>query len=215
MTTLNAKKRESVSKKANVALRAEGKIPAVVYGNKEESTPIVLDTKEFQHAYKEAGESTVVSVSGLGDSKDVLIHEVVVDPVLGHPVHVDLLVVDSKTEVEVAVALEFIGEAPAEKQGGTLIKVLHELIVKALPKDLPHSLEVSVAGLESFEDQIRAQDVALPAGVTLVTEPEEAVALVTEAQEESEETIEFDASAVEVEEKGKKDDEGEAEAEGK
>lgn len=213
MTTLTAQKRDTISKKENKALRANGKVPVVLYGKKDDALPLTLDAKEFMQAYKEAGESTVVSVTiEGGDKKDVLIHEVATDPVLGEVIHVDLYAIDMTVEVEVTVPLVFVGAAPAEKElGGNLIKVHHELDIKALPKDLPHEIEVSIDGLKTFEDQVHARDIVMPAGVTMVTDGEEVIALVAAAQEETEETAEFDAEAVQVEEKGKKEEEAAAE----
>lgn len=206
MTEITAKPRQAVSKKDNKALRAEGQMPAVMYGKKQEATPIALDVREFQKAYAEAGESTVVTLKGLGTDTDVLIHEVDIDPVLGHPRHVDLYVVDNTVAVEVSVPIEFVGEAPAERQlGGTLIKVLHELEVEALPKDLPHEVTVDISSLKTFADQIHVSDVVMPAGVTCKTDLEEVVALVQEAVEEdlSAAAEGPDMEAIAVEEKGK------------
>ncbi len=211
MTTLKAQQREVSGKAALDKIRAEGKVPGVVYGAKIEATPIALDVKAFQKTWDEAGESTVVTLSGLDTELDVLIQEVAVDPILDTPIHVDLKAVASDVEVEVYVPLTFDGVAPAEKTlGGTLVKVLYELEVKALPKDLPHDLTVDITPLATFDDQIHARDVALPAGVTLVTDPEDVVALVQEAVEEdlSAEVTGPDMASISVEERGKKDEEG-------
>lgn len=215
MTELTALPRTSISKKENTRLRTEGKIPAVMYGKKHEATHVAIDTKEFLKAWKEAGESTILTVKGLGADKDVLIHEVTLDVVREVPLHVDLYVVDSATEVEVEVPLVFEGEAPAESVlGGTLMRVLHELTISALPKHLPHEITVDISVLKDFDSQIHAGSIALPANVTLVNDPEEVVALVAEAREEEEETPSEapDMEAIEVEQKGKKEEEEEPEA---
>ena len=187
MTELNAQPREKISKSENKRLRGEGCIPAVMYGKKEEALPIALNSKEFSKAWREAGESTVLTIKGLGDEKSALIYDVETDPVYGEPLHVDLYVVDRTQKVEVAVPLTFEGTAPAEKElGGTLIKVMHELEIEALPKDLPHEIVVDVTPIKDFEAQILARDIVLPQGVSLVTGEEEVVALAQEAREEVE-----------------------------
>ncbi|NBD73588.1 50S ribosomal protein L25 [Patescibacteria group bacterium] len=210
MTTLTAEKREVAGKSALEKIRSEGKVPGVVYGAKQESTPIELNLKDFEKAWDEAGESTVVTLSGLDKELDVLIQEVAVDPVLDTPIHVDLFAVASDVAVEVSVPLLFEGVAPAEKTlGGTLVKVLYELEVSALPKHLPHDLTVDITPLATFDDQIHARDIALPQGVTLVTDPDEVVALVQEAVEEdlSAAAEGPDMESIATEERGKKEEE--------
>lgn len=141
-----------------------------------------------------------------GKKVDVLIHEVQFDPVKDTAIHIDFLAIDMNKPVEVVVSLTFTGVAPAEKAGlGTLVKVLHEVSVEALPKDLPQSIEVSIESLATLEDQIHVKDIKLPAGVTMITDNEEVVALVAEQKEEIESTP-VDLADIEVEKKGKKEE---------
>jgi len=209
MLTLKALKRDTKIKPK--MLRKEGKLPAVFYGRKEVSTPISVSQSDFIKVLREAGESSVVALLYPEKELNVLIHDVAYDPVRDEPIHVDFYVVEADKPVEVGVALEFIGVAPAEKElGGTVVKVLHELQIEGLPKDLPQNLEVDVSSLETLESQITAKDISLPQGITLITSPDEVVAAVSVAKEEEEEKPEeeFDASQVEVEAKGKKEEEG-------
>lgn len=208
--TLNVEKRELTGKKLR-KLRQQGKLPGVVYGAKEASTPLLMDQKEFEKILKEAGESTVVVLSGVGDDKEVLVHEVSYGNLKGNIQHVDFYAVEKGKKVTVHVPLEFIGEAPAIKLGGSLTKALHELEVTAEPSKLPHELTVDVSVLETFEDHIRVKDIKVPSGITVENDPEEMVAMVAEAKEEpEEETAPVDMEAIEVEQKGK-DEEGEKE----
>jgi len=89
-----------------------------------------------------------------------------------------------------------------------LIKVLYELNIKAMPKDLPHEIKVDISPLENFESRILAKYIKLPEGVELQEKPEEVVALVEEVKEEVEvvEATPVDLSAIEVEKKGKKEE---------
>lgn len=210
VVTLEATKRET-SKSARLALRKEAMIPAVVYGKKEASTPIAISVINFKKVWEEAGESTVVTLNGFGKSVDVLIQEVAIDHVSGLPVHVDFYAIEADKMVEVEVPLDYVGESPAVKLlGGNLVKVLHEVTIEALPKNLPHNIEVDISSLETFDSQILAKDLKLSPGVTLITNPEEVVALVAEVTEEKEEEVVApDLSAIEVEKKGKTDEEGE------
>lgn len=187
------------------ALRKGGFIPAVFYGPKQESTSIKLEKIAFHKAYKEAGESTVVSLSVDGDSHDVLIHEVTVDAVRGDVLHVDFYAIEKGKKVTVNVPLEFIGEAPAEKNlGGVLVKVLHEIEVEAMPKDLPHEINVDISSLVDFDSQIHAKDLVMPQGVTLISEADEVIALVQAYKEESAEEVVFDPNAIKTEGEVKK-----------
>ena len=97
--------------------------------------------------------------------------------------------------------------------GGTLVKVLHEVEIEAMAKDLPHNIEVDISTLVDFDSKIHAGEIKLPSGVTLKTDAEEVVALVAEAKEEEVEApSEIDMSAIEVtDKKGKKDEEGDSE----
>lgn len=210
MKTLTATKRSKTDSLGQV--RANGLVPAVVYGASVENTPISVQSAQLLKAWKEAGEASTIALDIEGKKVDVLIHEVQVDPVKGFPIHADFLAVDMNKPVEVEIPLEFIGIAPAEKNGlGTLVKVLYEIEVKALPKDLPTSIKVDVSILETLENQIHVKDLIVPSSVTIKTDGEEVVALVTAAKEEKEEAP-VDLSAIEVEKKGKKEEEGTVEA---
>ena len=186
-------------------------IPAIVYGARVENTIISVPSVDFQKVLKEAGESSTILLDLEGKKIDVLIHDLQVDPVRGFPIHVDFLAVDMNKTVEVEIPLEFTGVAPAEKTGlGTLVKVLHEVIIEALPKDLPHNIAVDLSTLETLDDQIRVSDIVLPKGVTMITESDEVVALVAAAKEEKE-IAPVDLSAIEVEKRGKKEEETKSE----
>lgn len=207
MTTLAAKKREL--KKNLDALRKEGLIPAVVYGPKHDSLAIAVDAGEFQKAFREAGESTTITLDIDGEKIETLVQDIAEHPVRGQVVHADFLAIDTTKAVEVEVPLEFEGISGAVKTGlGTLVKVLHGIEISALPKNLPHSLSVDISKLETLDDQILVSDIALPSGVTAITPATEIVAIVSAAKEETEEEAPADLSAIEVEKKGKKEEEG-------
>lgn len=192
------------------AVRATGNIPAVFYGPKAESTPITVNGPEFIKVWRQAGESSVITLTGLGEDHDALIHDISKDPVRDTVTHVDFYVIEKGKKVQVAVPLEFVGEAAAVKTlGGVLIKVIHELEIEAMPKDLPHSIEVDISSLVDFDAQIKVSDIKLPAGVTAEIDGDEVVALVSAPKEETEEApTTIDMSAIGIsEERGKKEEE--------
>ena len=188
-------------------LRRAGFIPAVVCGPHYESTPIVVSAGAFEKVFREAGEATIVSLSGLGEPLPTLIHEIDLDPLTNHPRHVDFYAVTKGEKVEVALPLSFIGESPAVTAGANLVKVLHEIEVEADPMNLPHAIEVDLSLLKAINDRIYVRDLAFPAGVELMSEPEDVVALVQEVVEEKEEVVAApDISSIEVEKKGKEEE---------
>lgn len=205
MNTLTATKRSKSDVLGDI--RTNGMIPAVLYGARVENTSLSVPRVEFEKIFKIAGESNTISLKIEEKTVDVLIHDVQVDPIRGFPIHVDFLAIDMNKSITVTVPLSFIGVAPAEKNGlGTLVKVAHEIEIEALPKDLPHDIEVDISTLETLENQIHAKDLKLPTGVTLVTDEDEVIALVATVAEEKEETP-VDLSSIEVEKKGKKEEE--------
>lgn len=191
-------------------LRNAGKIPAVFYGKKQESTPITLSTKEFEKVWKKAGENTVVNLQGGGDEVQALIHNVEKHPVTGTARHADFYVFEKGQKLKIKVPIEFVGVAPAVKdQGGVLVKVMHDLEIEAEPKNLPQTIEVDIAPLSAFGNTITAREVKLPEGVTLVVSPDEVVASVYEPKEEVVEEVPVDLSTIEVMKKGKEETPGE------
>lgn len=199
-------------------LRQKGVLPAVIYGRSQESTPIAVDLKTFQKLYKQAGESSVITLKGLGETKDVLIHDVAVDALTGTPVHADFYAIAEGQTVTVSVPLEFDGESPAVKDlGGILTKVMHELEIECVPKDLPHSIKVDVSKLLALEDQIKIKDLDIPASAKITLDLDEVVAMISIAKEEEEEVAAVDLSAIEIsEDRGKKEEEAvEGDAESK
>jgi large subunit ribosomal protein L25 len=206
MLTLSVEKRDATGAKAP-ALRRADKIPAIVYGPNQEAISVAIDAREFEKVLREAGESSIVALTGLGAEVPTLIHEVDLDPVLHKPRHVDFYAVTKGQKVEVAIPLSFVGESPAVKAGANLLKVLHEIEIEADPMNLPHDITVDLSVLATVGDRIHAKDLAIPAGVELITEPEEVVALIQEVEEEKPEEAApvADLSTIEVEAKGKEE----------
>jgi large subunit ribosomal protein L25 len=204
MITLEAKQRTGSPK----ALREQEMIPAVYYGAGSDAVSIAVPVKEFTKVLKEAGETTAVILTIGGEKISTIIHDLQYNHITGTVTHVDFLIIDMKKEIEVSVPLEFTGLAEAEKNGlGTVSKVLHEVEVSALPANLPHTLEIDISGLATLDDQIHVKDIVLPKGVKMITDGEEVVVHVARFVEEVEEAPAPDLSTIEVEKKGKTEDE--------
>ncbi len=209
MLLLAIEKRDG--KQNAVEVRRKGLVPAVFYGRKERSTPISVRRGDFIKVWKSAGESSIITLKDGDDEKQVLIQDVSRDPVTGVPIHADFYVVEKDKKLKVKVPIEFVGMAPAVKDlGGILVKVLHEVEIESLPKDLPSRITVDIGALVDLKSQILAKDIVLPTGVALIAHADEVVAAITEAKVEEEKPPEaIDLSAIEVEKKGKEAKEGE------
>jgi len=214
MIKLKAEKREVFGKKVK-KLREKGLIPGVLYGPKIENQAIQINLKEFKEVLKEAGESSLISLEIEEKKHPVLIHDIKKDPLTEEPLHVDFYQPILTKEVEASVPLVFEGESPAVKDlGGTLVKEIQEIEIKALPEKLPHEIKVNIAKLKTFDDEILVKDIAVPEGVKIQRAPDEIVAVVTppeKVEEELEKPIE--EKPEEVERAGKEEKKEEAEEE--
>jgi len=207
MVNLSAKIRKDFGKKVE-KIRQEGILPAVLYGPKTENISLEVDLKEFEKAYREAGESSLIEVKVDKKTFLVLIHAVEIDIISQKPIHIDFYQPNLDEEIEAAVPLVFEGESPAVKDlGGTLVKNIYELEVKALPQNLPHEIKVDISVLKTLQDSIAIKDLIIPGEgtVKILKEPEEMIVFVAEpekVEEELKKTVEEKVEEVgKVEEK--------------
>lgn len=219
--TIQAKPRIVSGRKTN-QMRAEGTVPAVVYGFEIQPTNVELSRSDFDRLYKNAGESTIIDLSVDGASHPVLIQDIQRDPLTGFAIHVDFRRINLSEKVEATIELEFVGAAPAVKElGGTLVHALDEVEVSALPAALVRSIEVDVSSLATFDDVIRVADIKVPEGIEILNEADETIVLVEAPRSEEElagldEAVQADVSAVEVlTEKKEEPADGEAKSEEK
>jgi large subunit ribosomal protein L25 len=203
---LKAEERDVFGKKLKLA-RKEGRLPAVLYGRGKKTTSLFIDLKEFKKIWKEAGETTIIKIK----NEDAIIQDVAIDPVKNEPIHADFYVVEMDKPITAEVPLVFEGVSPAEKElGGILVKVMHEVEVEALPRNLPHDLKIDISKLAALGDQLTIKDIDAPADVKILAKKDEVVALIETPKEEVEEKT-ISIEEVEVEKKGKKEVEGEVE----
>lgn len=204
MQSITAEKRDVLGKKVKT-LRSKGFLPAVVYGGGKKAEPISVKETDFMKLWKSAGESSIVELKLGDDTKNVLIQEVAIDPLKDKPLHADFYVVDMDKPVKVDVPLEFVGESEAVRGGGILVKVLHEIKIEALPKNLPHSIAVDIALLKTIEDSVKIKDLKIPSAVAVLENPEDTIVLVEPPRAEEEIKAEAAAPSLEsIEVVGKK-----------
>ena len=167
--TLSAQTRERAGKGASRALRLEGRVPAVVYGNKQEPLSITLEEKVLIKAMANGHfMNTVVMIDGVGQAIRTLPKDVQFHPVTDRPLHVDFLRIGEHSTVHVNVPVVFTDEetSPGIKRGGVLNVVAHELELICDAAEIPDQITVSLDGLD-VGASIHISAVTLPAGATV------------------------------------------------
>jgi large subunit ribosomal protein L25 len=203
---ISAKIRKEKGKKLKT-LRKKGVLPAVLYGPKIKNLNLEIEAKEFEKILEKAGESSLISLEVKGEKvKDkkflVLIHDVQRDPLTQKPIHVDFYQPPLKEKIEAKVPIIFEGEAPAVKElGGTLVKNVSEIEVRATPQNLPREIKVDISNLKTFEDAILVSDLKLPKGVEIKRARDEVIARVLPPEKVEEEVKEKVEEKVEKPEK--------------
>jgi len=209
MLSLSAKIRKTQGKKVKTLLE-KGILPGVLYGPKIKNENIEVDLKEFNKAYQEAGESTLISIEIDKKKYLVLIHDIKLNPLTDRPIHVDFYQPSLEKEIEVKIPVILEGEPEAVKNlGGTLIKNIAEVEVRALPQNLPKEIKINIERLKTFEDHILIKDLRVAEEVKILRDPGEIVAQVTppeKVEEELEKPIEEKVEEVEKVEKEKKEE---------
>lgn len=164
--TLAAEMREGVGKGASRSLRRQGRVPAVLYGNKQDPQAIHVEEKALYRLLMTGHfMNSVVMVDVDGTAVRTLPKDVAFDPVSDRPVHADFLRISEHATVTVQVPVRFTDEAgsPGIKRGGVLNIVRHELELVCDAASIPDDIEVSLAGF-NVGDSIHISNVVLPAG---------------------------------------------------
>ncbi len=143
-------------------LRKQGIVPANIYGKDVKSLAVEVDSKEFKEIYKKAGETGIVEILIGKDERPVLIHNVQVHPATDEILHVDFMQVNLKVKITAQVPVEITGESPVEKSGeGTVVLLLRELEVEALPADLPEKFEIDALKLTEVDQAVKVADLKI------------------------------------------------------
>lgn len=164
---LKAEAREQVGKGSARAVRRNGKVPAVIYGDKQPPLAIALSYKEIYYKIHGGGFLTTVATIDVDGKKiQVLPKDYQLDPIRDFPMHVDFLRVGKDTEVNVEVPVHFINheQSPGLKRGGALNVVRHEVEFHCPANAIPEFITVDLAGAD-IGDSIHISAVKLPAGV--------------------------------------------------
>jgi large subunit ribosomal protein L25 len=187
MVEIQATKRDIVGKKVR-SLRVQDQIPAELYGHGFENIHLQVPVGVFSKILSQTGESSIVNLIADGQKYPALIHSVQRDFLGDRIIHVDFYRVRMDEKITTHVPVVFINEAPAVKEkGGVLVKSLEHLEVRALPAHLPHNVEADLSLLAELHASLHVKDIAIPAGIEVLTPPETTVATITEPRKEKEE----------------------------
>lgn len=170
-------------------LRKEGLIPGIVYG-KHLATPLAIACKrnDVIKAYKEAGYSTPLMLTGEGVDQLVLFQDIQVDPVSDVLLHMDFLAVNKDEKVRTEIPVRMIGESPIEKGGEGKIQLVKDFIeVEAFPQDLPHDVTIDISVIQTINDTIFVKDLKFAGNVEVLDDAEQPIITVLTMSEESEE----------------------------
>ena len=191
-------------------IRAEGKVPGVVYGLDADPIPVTVEWKPLREALTtDAGLNALIDLEIDGDVALTIVKELQRHPIKGNVIHLDFLRVSADAEISVDVPVVLTGEAEdVERNDGTVDHLLFALTVNAKPADIPNEIVVDISGL-GFDAPIRVGDLTLPAGVTTDVDPEEAVVVAQQSSNASDEIAEADA-AVAAEQASESEAEAEA-----
>jgi large subunit ribosomal protein L25 len=201
---LKATKREVVGRKVG-ALRRQGKLPAVLYGHRIETTPILLDAYEGSQTLSYLTSSNLVTVDLDGKQYLAQVREKQRDYLKNRLVHVDFQILSLTEKMRAKVSIELTGTAPAVKNFNAEIHTgLNALEVECIPQDLPERIVVDISGLTKLGDSIRVRDVVLADKVEILADLEEVIAIATAPRKEeiSVETLVAEEAAPEEIERG-------------
>ena len=214
--SLEVTRREGTGKELAKKLRANGKVPAVVYGGHKEPVAITVDRKAVSELVQKSEHGVrsvfLLKMAGTDQQRHAMIKDYQIDPISRRMTHIDFVRVVMDELIRVNVPIHLNGIAIGVKEGGLLDFQIRELHVECLPNAIPDSIEVDFSALTHHE-YIRIADLKLPEGVKVLDDDDRVVVGVTHARAEAEVTpvaADADVAAVaepEVIKKGKPEDE--------
>jgi len=184
---VKSQRREGFGKNASRRLRKQGFIPAVLYGEGNESVPLVLSKKDVvQILREETGENTIFRVAYDSEERDAMIKDLQIDPVSDELVHADLILIAMDKPIEVTVPVVHRGEPVGVKtEGGFIDFVTREVEVECLPRDIPESLVIDISGLH-IHQVFKAANIVAPEGVKVVSDPNQVLVMISLPHKEEE-----------------------------
>lgn len=194
---IKAEPRTSLGSRNAGRIRREGLLPAVVYGLEADPLSVTVSARELDHALHSAsGANTLITLKMEGEEDALaLARQVQRHPTRNELVHVDFVRISRDVAVTAEIPLTIEGEPPGAKEGGILEQLFFSITVEALPGNIPTGIVVDVSHL-ALGDQLRVEDLPIPAGVTVQHEADELVVQIsiprglTEEEEAAEAALE-------------------------
>ena len=189
--TLEVARREQSGKGVARKLRADGKIPAVVYGGHKEPVAIEVDRKAVSELVQKSDHGVrsifLLKMSGTDQQRHAMIKDIQMDPITRRMTHIDFVRVVMDEVVRVTIPVHVVGTAAGVKEGGLLDFQVRDPHVECLPGAIPDTIDVDITNL-GIHQYIRIADLTLPEGVRVLDDPERVVVGVTVARAEVAET---------------------------
>jgi large subunit ribosomal protein L25 len=185
--TIKAEKRDVFGKNASRRLRRLDRIPAVLYGEKTASIPLVLDKKDVIMILKsDSGENTIFKVAFDSKAQDAMFKDLQINPVTDELVHADLIHISMDKALRVNVPVELQGDPVGVKtEGGFVDFMAREVEIECLPKDIPEQILIDISALHLHES-LKVSDIVAPEGVKLISDPATVVVLIAVPHKEEE-----------------------------
>ncbi len=142
-------------------LRNENTIPAIVYGKTQEPISLKIDNSKLLRAYRTAWESTIINLKVGKEDIEVLIHKIDRNPVTGDFLHMDFYALTRGEKLTTRIALHFIWDAPAEKEGAIINEAVKDIEVKCLPRNLVDHFDIDLSVLKEIGDTVTLADIGL------------------------------------------------------
>ncbi len=179
---LAAEPRDGAGKGVARKIRAQGRVPAVLYGPDLNARHLSVDARELWHAlHTDAGTNVLINLALDGDSYLTMPREVQRDIVRGTLLHVDFLRIRRDVAIEVDVPIHLVGESVGVKEGGVVEHHLWELRLECLPAQVPESIEADISSL-GIGDSLHVSDLRVPQHLTILTPEDETIVSVVPPQ---------------------------------
>ncbi len=181
---LEAKPRK-IDKQSTISkIRSVGKIPAILNGSNK-SEPVEIDSIEFMKTIRETGRNGIINLKVEQEEHPVMLHDFQKDPIKNEIIHADFQIVNMREEVEVEVNIHLVGEAVGVKDGGVLQQPLHQLLIRALPADIPQSIDIDVSNLE-VNQSLLVSDITSTGNYQIVQDESQVIVSILAPRQEEE-----------------------------
>lgn len=192
--TLAVQQRDGVGKNKVKSPKSEGIIPGIVYGLEKANIPVSINRNELMKAFKSPfGPNVVIELDIAAEkgkqTEKVIAYQIDMDHIRHEVIHVDFLRVDDKVPVKVKVPVHLQGNAPGVKMGGTLIKKMDFIFIRALPGNIPTHFDIDISGL-GLDDMVNVNGLQLGEGVESLSPENDVIVRVAGKRGKSEEEAE-------------------------